>query len=429
MLADEIGKTSEFIGPILAGLISSVAGSLVSSGLNAAGNALEQASKEQAIGVEATGSASLAKLEIANDHKKLAQVKPKSTCLILATADGNEEFISILSDDNKSALAGSKFVANANYRNAKVSELARSGISKLPNFYSEVRVFQFEEGIVLRPVTVMYRKAFKGAPPKGAAAAELHVTFATPALATEALAIGSPFAVARLQLPKITPGHLMTQDALYASRSVVLPLRPRAGFVDEKLKEVNGIYATLATRKLEWKTADRALAKAKLSLAAKPKDTALIEARNGAEELFNDAVKAEATAQAAVNQLIPDNSQAIAGIGSTNVKMRFVVIREPNKFGLALAKALNGAAESTGKAVTEGLTAQLKSKPDFTASDTAYLTALTTLQAKELAYASSVEKGGGAAIAAAATEVLLAKAKLNEAAVAINRPIPYPQLF
>jgi hypothetical protein len=70
----------------------------------------------------------------------------------------------------------------------------------------------------------------------------------------------------------------------------------------------------------------------------------------------------------------------------------------------------------------------LKSKPDFTASDTAYLTALTTLQAKELAFASAVEKGDGAAIAAAA-EVLLAKAKLNEAAVAINRPIPYPQLF
>jgi hypothetical protein len=222
-----------------------------------------------------------------------------------------------------------------------------------------------------------------------------------------------------LKLPKIAPGQTLAWDDLRSSTSPMMAARPTAGVIDTALTNANGAYTALATRKREQIVADRALLAAEARLKAKPQDADLLAVRTAAADAAKDAQAAVSLADTAANAI------GDSPVGATNVSARFVVIRAEDKFGMALAKALKGQADAAGKAATEALAP----KPEFTANDTAYLAAEATLAAKQREYDAAVTSGDAAIIAKLLGELNVAKAKVNEAAVAIKRPIPYPGLL
>ena len=68
-------------------------------------------------------------------------------------------------------------------------------------------------------------------------------------------------------------------------------------------------------------------------------------------------------------------------------------------------------------------------RPSSPSNDTAYIKTEATLAATQREYDAAVTGGDAAVIAKLRGELNVAKAKLNEAAVAIKRPIPYSGLI
>lgn len=428
---DASAGTQEFLGAVMAGLLSGLVGNLVQSGLNAAGDALEQASKEKAIGIEGTASFNAYAVSLPDAKVRTARLGGRPQCLILYSADEGPDMRPI--SEIPGALGGIRLdqyaaFENGMLRTAEDNLLRRNGVTAIPRIYVEAAVIPGDEGLRIEPRLVWYRKAPKGAPTKKAAA-ELHLSLAVPGLPADNNQIGTIFAGTRVQLPPVQPGGVLDRLALANRRSVYLPLRPTAGYVADQLAATNATFAALTTAKSEKKKADRTLEAAQRKLAAKPGDADAKEAVTVATVTAEDAKEAETLAQKSVDDLKAQADMLKAGLGATNVKMRFVVIRAPNAFGLALAKALKSQAETTGTAVAKGLGDELKAKPDWVADDTAYVTALNEVATKQRAYDDAVAKGDAAAMAAAAGDLTIAKAKLNQAAATINRPIPYPHLF
>lgn len=413
--AEWADKTDE-VAPLLAALIAGAAGELVKGGLTAAGEALETASKEKGIVAESTTTFFATRVAARSGSSKTARLVPQPTCLVLY-ADGEGAIDGIATDAAlKAALEAdaAQGVTLPLYdgQGTVARTLTDAGVATLPSLYAEVRVIPLREGVVLRPVLVWYRQRMDRAP-TGRAAAELHVTLSVPA-ATDS---GTAFATVRLPLPKIAPGQALAWRALRSSTSPVMAARPTAGFVETRLASMNAAYALAGTRRRELVVADRALASARRKHAAKP----TAETR--------EAVEAATLAQAdATSDLASANAAADAvksvDAGATNAKVRFVVVRDENAFGLAIAKALKGQAEAAGKAVTTALTPT----PDWAATDTAYATALAAVAAKQRDYDAAVA-GGSGEVAKLGDELLVLKAKLNEAAAASNRPLPYPSLL
>lgn len=415
----------EFLGPVVGMIIAGIAGELVKTGVTAAGDALEQASREQGFGAEGTTWYHSATLRARTKSGELARITRNTACLVLFTQDADgakiADFPAAIAADSTIQTALSKSASTALITTPESDEardamtlLVERGAARVPGLYVEARLLSGKEGIVVRPVLVRYAKALPGAP-KALSAAELHVTLATPG-ATD---LGTAFATVRLKLPKIAPGQTLTWDALRASASPMMAARPTAGPVDAALTNANAAYTALATRQRELVVANRALLAAETRLQAKPQDADLRAVHTASVAAAKDAQEAVTAAEAAANAV------GDAPVGVINVSSRFVVIRAENKFGMALAKALKGQAEAAGKAATAALAPQ----PEFTANDTAYITAEATLAAKQREYDAAITAGDSAIIAKLLGELNVAKAKVNEAAVGIKRPIPYPGLL
>lgn len=428
-LDTERNQTLESAG-IIATLVGGIAGDLVGAGLNAIGEALEEASKEKGIVSEATGHFLSGRVEPPGGAFRTARFVPaESVCLILYSPGtaalaglGSEPKIDLLRQTAARAqapLQGFDPGTGALTLEGKKA-LEAAGVTAIPSLYVEAQVWALREGVVVRPVLVWYRDQMKGAPSK-MAASELHVSLATPA-APSTVDIGAPFAGARMILPRVKPGDLLTWNDLRASTSIVMPPRPTAGYIDTQVTAVNTLHTTVGTRKQEERTAKRSFESAERKHTAKPTaETA--EALAAATTVYTDAQSDRAAAETA--------RDAFTGMraGPVNAKLRFVVIREPNQFGLALAKALKTRSAATGTAVGTAITDAMTPKPQWTGDDTAYVQALNALDAKQREYDAAVASGDSAAIALKGDELRLAKAKLNEAAVKLNRPIPYPSLF
>lgn len=407
----------EFFPAPIAMLFAGIAGNLVQSGLTAAGDALEQASKEKGFVAEASTSYRALRLLARGADKLIAEVKPRETCLILFSQGDGPGIDDLLSEKALIALNGLERDKLRAFRKdedqAVIEELKGLGLRKVPSVYVEAYLLNSDEGTQVRPVLVWYRDKLSGATSKESAS-EYHVTFSTPS-ASEG---GTAFAVARLLLPRIAPGRALGPDGLAASKSLVVPLRPNAGFVDGRLTAANLAYAQEATRKRELVVATRGLEAARRKF------------RGNTSQEANDTITAAQQAETDAKENLRLASEAAdtqkdENVGVTNVKSRFVVIREPNQFGLALAKALKGQADAAGKAVTTALSPQ----PDWTTSDTAYISAETALAAKQREYDAAVLGGKTDDALRLSGELEVLKAKVNEAAVAIKRPIPYLSLL
>lgn len=402
---------------LLAGVVAGLAGELVKVGLTAAGDALESASKEKGIVKEATTTFFMSRVNARGDSLKTARITSKPTCLILF-ADGLGDINGFASDPQlKAALTRAATADGASLplydgTTTVVDTLKEAGIEALPSLYVEARVIPIREGIVIRPVLVWYRERLDRAP-SSKAAAELHVNLAVPGAAD----LGTSFANARLLLPKLSPGDALNWKTLKSSTSVVFGGRPTTGFVETRLASMNTAYALVGTRKKEVVIAERTLA----STLRKDKAKSTIETREAVEAArlaLSDAKSDQASANASADTL-----ESVPA-GATNAKVRLVVVRDENAFGLAIAKALKGQAEAVGKAATPALIP----KSEWAATDTGYATALAAVATKQREYDTAVGIGS-VDIAKLGDELFVLKAKLNEAAAASNRPIPYPSLL
>ncbi|MES3107347.1 hypothetical protein [Sphingomonas aurantiaca] len=402
---------------LLAGVVAGLVGELVKVGQTAVGDALENASKEKGIVKEATTPFFMSRINVRDDSSKTAKITSMPTCLVLY-ADGAGDVKGFASDPQlkaaltRAATADGVSLPIYDGTTTVVDLLRDAGIEVLPSLYVEARVIPIREGIVIRPVLVWYRERLDRAP-SSKTAAELHVNLAVPGAAD----LGTSFANARLLLPKLSPGDALDWKSLRSTTSVVFGGRPTTGFVETRLASMNTAYALVGTKKKELITADRTLA----SMIRKDRVKSTAETREALEAAR--LAQVDATSDLASANASRDGLESVSA-GATNAKVRFVVVRDENAFGLAIAKALKGQAEAAGKAATTALTP----KSEWAASDTGYATALAAVATKQREYDTAVGTGPGD-IAKLADELFVLKAKLNEAAAATNRPIPYPSLL
>lgn len=435
--------------PILGTLLAGVAGNLVTSGLNAVGNALESASQEKAFVAEGVGSFTAYRVD--NGGKPTdkwraipdfeVEVLPDGApgpvqngtpeiaarCLVLAVpavppSKGNSRTSQL-----NSATIMSEFklsgIQQARAANAE-TRLKALGLTDLPALYVEAELIGASDGMVIQPVLIRYASPLPGAP-KRTSATELHVSFAVPG-AADATDIGTLYALARMPLRKMAPGSteggvsaatVLNREALRPYASVVVPLRATTGVVDATLTARNSVVTSIDTKKAEIAQLREALRIAQRKLdqnSEASKTQELTNARDDATLALTGAI----ADQAALLQRAKGEPLLA---GSTNVKVRFVVIRDANQFGLALAKALKAQAEATGKAVTERLTP----KPAWTTADTAYVEAESAVRAAERAVDDAIAAGETSKVPGLQEAAIKARAKANEAAVAAGREPPY----
>lgn len=433
--------------PILGAALAGIAGNIVTSGINAIGNALESASQEKAFVAEGVGSFTSYRVYNGGDPKARWQAIPDfevevlpdgaagavpdgataveaARCLVLALpaappARGKSPGPGLDKDAIRSAFVATG-IDDGRAGNAE-ARLKAMGLTQLPALYVEAELVRAADGMVIQPVLIRYASPIPGAP-RETTSAELHLSFAVPG-GGDTTDIGTPFALARMPLPKLAPGSdkqvptVLNRASLLPYASVVVPLRPTAGAVDAALAAHNGKVALIETNKAtqaQLKEATR-VAELKLKRNTDPKK------RQELTYAVEDAgyAYAEAVTEGATLSRRATGDPVLAG--STNLKMRFVVIRDANEFGLAIARALKAQADSAGTAVTE----KLKPKPEWTAQDTALVEAETAVRAAERAVEDAITAGKTADVPALQDAVTKAKAKANEAAVAAGHEPPY----
>lgn len=435
-LVQERARVREFIGPLLGTLFAGIAGDLVQSGISALGTALEDASKSRGFVAEGVGSYNFGQIrkatlpdpgEPTTALDTVAAYAPREHCLILYVPSGEGTFGDFLYDKNITdswsfSLNGTK--TDGPERAATLARLNDLGFTSMPHVYLEAVVLPAREAMIVRPTFVWYRSRYKDKAPTDLAATELHVTFATPGFDANKPTIGVPFASVRIKLPKMKPeggkkpkisDSVKGPKDLAGYQSVWVPLRPQAGGVKTTLDAYNAALNNKRTKDLEKLQKDRAYER-----SLKASGSGADAKRATAKDAKEDAERAAKLANAQTSAL----KDSIA-VGATNAEMRFVVIRDENKFLQALGKAIKGQAEDAGKAVVE----ELKPKPAFTANDTAYLEAILKVESDQRAYERALEEGDNDKIAEAFDMLRVSKAKANEAAVASSRPLPYAGLL
>ena len=417
------------VGMILGTMLAGVAGDLVGSGLNALGSAIESASQEKGFVAEGISNFTFYAVDSSESDKTVTWglspdlTEPESTaarCLILAR-DGGAKNPALSADSFRTAFP-SLDAAGATKASARLAEI---GITRIPAIYLEAELHRELDGMTVRPVLLRYGEALPGAPTKEAQA-ELVVTMATPGGA-DASELGDLFALSRIPLPKVTPGNAKSAPRIWARkdlvgyRGTVVPFRPTTGSPDDILKARNGLETALDAKRAE--TAQlielQRLAKRKLD------ENTDAAARRDLKNAYDDATAAVGQAEERVAALeAKKEGWGPTAAGSTNIKARFIVIRDANGFGLAIAKALKGQSEALGKAVTAELTPSEK-KPAWTGDDTTYVEAQADVRAAQRALDEAIGKGETSLIPGLQDAVLKAQAHANQAAVAAGRPLPY----
>lgn len=430
------------LGPILGALVAGVAGNLVTSGLNAAGNAIEAASQEKAFVAEGVGSFTAYRIDNGGDPTKRWSAVPDLEVEVLASGaagavpDGTEGVTAarclvlvstastkktggsgstLSAADIKSAFAATG-LDDTRASNAE-ARLRSLGIQELPDLYIEAELLAAADGFIVQPVLIRYATPISGAP-KSAAATEFHASFALPG-APDTSDVGTIFALARISLPKMTPGEgtVFTRSQLTPYASAVVPLRSTAGLTESTLAARNALVASIETNKVVQNQLKEALRLAQRALDQNRDRSKQVELTNARDDA--QLALAEATREGAA--LVQRAKAEPVSTGSTNVKARFLVIRKPNEFGLAIAKALKSQADTTGAAVTE----RLKPQPEWTSQDTAYVDAEAAVRAAERAVDEAIAGGKTSDVPGLQDALTKAKAKANEAAVAAGRQLPY----
>jgi len=346
-------------------------------------------------------------------------------CVVLAVADrsGVEEEITWPWRQN-SALVTPEENNRLQSENARAAGLATIGGVSRPSLVVEAELQLRGDSFVVRPVLIWYRKALPGAPNRPLPS-QLHFTFTTPASAGVANQ-QSTFGVAVIQLPPLAPGSApMTARELWAFSSEALALRPQtesSATMTNLSNELDGYRTRLTEISSLTRAVEAARRRAQVPNAAADTRTALqgLEERLATSEAGRPRLAARA-----------DRAMALAtrGIraGSTNVQARFAVVRNPNAFWLAVARAIQTRSTEAGTALTQELTPASPTAA-WTALDTAYVTQMAGVDRAQRVLDQARIGGDPAVIFEAEQSLRLAKAAANAAAAAASRPLPYPGL-
>lgn len=388
--------------------LAGVTGDVVEAGMNALGAALEEASREKGFSAVATTSFSFYQVGVEPDGNAIRfapRLKSESLCLVIA--------LSSTDDRTDATPVPTEYLTGLNADG--LTTWGSKGLPRDPDLYVEAALQLRADGFVVRPGLIWYRRPFANAP-KRALPAELHIAFSTPAAPTAEN--GAAFGLARIRLPPMAPGAPWKYAQLRPYVSPVVPLRPTTGSPDKfKTDFVDAITAVKANRD-EITGLERALARERK--APKPEQAKVDEL----EDKLRD-VKAKTAA-------LEEKRAAVMGApvyaGSTNVQARFTVVRNANQFGLAVAKSLQTRSKALGEAVTQRLTPETHADA-WNASDTNYVTTMSTVETAQRALDTANAKGDPDEIFAAQLTLRNAKASANAAAAASDRPLPYPNLL
>ncbi|HVH36123.1 MAG TPA: hypothetical protein VM847_18650 [Tahibacter sp.] len=409
-------------GAFLAG----VAGDLTTAGMNALGAALEEASREKGFSAAAWTEFPYYRIDLTTDSATGALTPSQrpwpqavsSICLVLSYRNTD------LAERPIEAAEITSIVPDIKIGNV-ITEWTNYGLSSSPDLYVEAELQKREDGFIVRPVLVWYRQALPKAP-KRELVTELHATFSTPAAPSAETSNGQSFAVARIRLPNMQPDRQLGAAALARYASVVVPARPMTGSATDVLARLNQVTS-------DWLANRKSVTELKRSVeaaeAAAQAPGASAETKAKVAPLRLQLAAAEDAARIAdlrLNALKGEKYPLMTG--STNVQFRFTVVRDANKFGLALANSLKTRSAALGQAVTTSLTPTAPG-PAWTAADTNYVTAMTGVESAQRAL--DVALAGGDATAIFEKQIALknAKAAANAAAAASNRPLPFPGLI
>lgn len=410
------GEQAQIQEGIFAPILAGVVGSLAQSAVGGLASAIQSASEEHTYSAPATAGYTAGDIKRGQGPAPW-QFKARDQCLIYyvqapASRKAQKSLAFVRDAISKGVnRAGEDVTADALRDDLGMSD-------QEPIVYVEIALLSLREAVVIRPLLVWYRQplpATRAQPQR----IELNVALGLPGYAKDGDELGTLFAMQRFRLPPLMPGGnpLKFEDLTNLS-SVYHPIRPTAGYLDGRVASLNTVVAAVDTARAAELAATRAHA------AAKEKSD-----RNGTpENIAATQVAADALADAraqlhrAVTMQNDQSEEKERGVGATNARVTFMAIRDANKFGLAIAKALGAKQETVGETVTSSLTPQ----PTWQTSDTAFLTAMLDVQSKQAAHDAAVAKGDASEILAARNALLIAKAKANEAAIANNRSPPYP---
>lgn len=448
-------------GAAIATFGAQVLGDLVSAGAGLLASALEEASRERAFVYSGRSSFDFYRFQ----QETTAAPDPGSTegslaspptlvavspstggqCLIIAVPDPAVAAEAARLNIDPPALTDAQIAALAGLPNVRPAErldgVARDpnaeltgqdawaalGLPPQPALYLEAELQSRPDGFRVRPVFFWRRAPLPGARNR-ALPTELHVTFAVPALATDQAPMGTPFAVARIPLPALSPAEssILPAEALRPYASEVLPMRPLAGSPTTALTALTTAQAAATQNQQDIRVAERTEARARVLAAAPDATAAAVAAWRLAQDQLEDNTRARS---GLVDRATGLAEEAVgARLGSTNVQARVVLIQDANRFGLALAKAIRDRSPAVGAAITAELTPQSRSEA-WTAADTNYVTTMSTVQSKADALARAVAAGDANLVLTARLELQNAQAAANAAAAASDRALPFPNVI
>ncbi|WP_432201325.1 hypothetical protein ACRAQ7_03745 [Erythrobacter sp. W53] len=485
---------------ILGGFVGDVA----AAGLNAVGNALEEASRKKAFGVEGRATFDFYSF----GDFRFGVIRPtlgfEYGCLVIKAYDNFEN----LPDGIKRGPDG------------KIIPLVSD-----PHVSIEAQILPMRDGFIVRPVYINYARRVTGAPRKRAKPTELHLSFSMPkSLGTDG-SNESSFAVTRMKLPAMQPGDIRWAEQI-GTQSEVLPFRPLSGTSTElkirlgvadritaardeilkqevlianalgfrypyesledcidapcpdflnnlaprlaamdtrelatwakkpssgvpkaRLKRVNEAETEITRQYLELDVAKSILQK-RVELEAGRVEGALDDAISSTLDLAERAglsdeeevvdlrktrqrfvarlKAAELDDTPALTTLVETNPYDRPVSGATSVMARFVIVRNENRFGKAIADALKKQAAPVSEFV-KGKVAQ-EGEPTWSQAQSDFVLARLDVEQKQRAFSEAVEEGDQQKIDAAETALLTAKVTANLRASAIDVVLPYPEL-
>lgn len=418
-LSGELAQRQEGLGALLLPILSGIAGDLAGSAVEGLAGAIQEASREHAY--TAAGSDGFLAGEISPADRAVAtrwSFTAEKKCLMFhvpgdrEAADPNTMFVT---EARSHRLIVNTDVAEADL----IAGLPRAGIGPLaPSVYVEVALIPEGDAYFLRPMLVWYREALSGAGSRSRPT-EMTVSLATPSYQNDGDALGTLFALARFHLPRMRPGEApYRMEELAGLSSSYVPVRPQAGTIASRVNAANAVDAAVVTASTALLASQRTLEAARVKLSETndaENRAAFVVARDG-------ALDAQRTYDLAIARQGELQSQTV---GTTNARVSFIVIRDANRFGLAIASALGAQKDAVDQAVSSAVAGQAP----WRQLDTAYLTKMLEVQTKQAAYDAALLEEDPAAILAARNELLIAKANANEAAIAAGEDPPFPDLL
>jgi hypothetical protein len=412
--APSAAEPNEAFTAALGLVLANLAGDVAAAGMDALGDALEEASSARTFA--ATAYTSFPFYGIDKEARQLTPLESQPPCLIFAVPGSEIEVL----DRPASVLP-------ASYPVLTPAQLEGKGLPSNPALYVEAALERRADGFVVRPLLVWYGERL-GTAPNRPLDAELHFTFSTPGALSGDAATSGIFAVARIPLGRLEPGQAPASMAEMAQRSsVVLPLRPETGTPRLTLTALTNAEVAVTANELETRTVARLLPRAQAAAAATNAPATALTALHALEDRRDDAALA-APALRATRDAIQSGISATPAYGSTNVQARFILTRDANAFGLAVAKALQTRAPELGTAVRTALAPDTPESA-WTDKDTNYVTAMSTVQQKQAELDTAVLAGAAGPTLTARLALQNSQAAANAAAAASGRGLPFPNIL